>query len=29
MGIPGFNSWFHAHNSAAYLPMAQVQVDHL
>jgi XRN 5'-3' exonuclease N-terminus len=29
MGIPGFNTWFKTSNKGAYVPVEQVQVDHL
>lgn len=29
MGIPGFNTWFSNKHKDAYLPLSQVQVDHL
>lgn len=29
MGIPGFNTYFYETNKQAYVPLQQVQVDHL
>lgn len=29
MGIPGFSLWFNEQHNYAYVPLSQVQVDHL